>query len=50
MEGNETDDEGEFIEVLHQEMPAVLKEMTEAINSIEDCEKLLEELKKQRTV
>jgi hypothetical protein len=31
-------------------MPAVLKEMTEAINSIEDCEKLLEELKKQRTV
>ena len=50
MEGNETDDEGEFIDVLQAEMPAVLKEMEECIVSIEDCERMLEELKQKKTV
>jgi hypothetical protein len=50
MEGNETDDEGEFIDVLQAEMPAVLKEMEECIISIEDCERMLEELKQKKTV
>ena len=50
MEGNESDDEGEFIDVLQAEMPAVLKEMGDCITAIEDCEKLLEELKQKKSV
>jgi hypothetical protein len=50
MEGNETDDEGEFIDVLQAEMPSVLKEMEDCISSIEDCEKMLEELKKNKSI
>lgn len=50
MDGNESEDENEFIEVLYQEMPAVLKEMDEAIDLIKDCEDMLEQLKTNKSV
>ena len=48
MDGNESEDEHEFIEVLYTEMPAVLKEMAEAIDKIGDCESMVEQLKKTK--
>jgi hypothetical protein len=50
MDGNESEDENEFIEVLYQEMPSVLKEMDEAIDRIKDCENMLEQLKLNKSV
>jgi hypothetical protein len=50
MDGNESEDEHEFIEVLYTEMPAVMKEMDEAIDKIKDCEDMLEQLKKTKDI
>jgi hypothetical protein len=50
MDGNESEDEHEFIEVLYTEMPAVLKEMAEAIDKIKDCESMVEQLKKAKAM
>lgn len=41
MNGNQTDDEIDFIEALAEEMPAVEREMDSCFAKIDECERLV---------
>ena len=50
MDGNHTDDEIDFVEVLAEEMPTVDEEMAACNTRIDNCDRLLEQLRVDQSV